>query len=118
MTAACVAPATIVAGCGSCPATPPTIYRAFPCDQGCSNLGPCKTVYEIVTASDLCECGPIFLVGVGTVGWVLNDFWGRRCEPDDSSDDNDAEWPDHCEPGHDDDHGGRIRQPGSGQHGG
>ncbi|KAG7287203.1 hypothetical protein NEMBOFW57_006708 [Staphylotrichum longicolle] len=80
MTAACVVPATIVAGCGSCPATPPTIYRGFPCDQGCSNLGPCKTIYEIVTASDLCD-----------------------------SDDDGAEWPDHCEPGHDDDHGGRIR---------
>ena len=55
-TAACVVPATITAGCGSCPATPPTVYRSFPCDQGCSNLGPCKTLYEIVTASDLCEC--------------------------------------------------------------
>jgi len=55
-TAACVVPATITAGCGSCPAVPPTVYRSFPCDQGCSNLGPCKTLYEIVTASDLCEC--------------------------------------------------------------
>ncbi|KAK4233347.1 hypothetical protein C8A03DRAFT_38946 [Achaetomium macrosporum] len=52
MTIDCVVPATITAGCGSCPDTPPTIYRSFPCDQGCSNLGGCKTVYSVVTASD------------------------------------------------------------------
>lgn len=51
VTMACVAPATITAGCSGCGETPPTIYRSFPCDQGCDNIG-CKTVFSIVTATD------------------------------------------------------------------
>ncbi|EAQ87434.1 hypothetical protein CHGG_04053 [Chaetomium globosum CBS 148.51] len=51
VTMECVAPATITAGCGSCDETPPTIYRSFPCDQGCDNIG-CKTVFSVETATD------------------------------------------------------------------
>lgn len=55
MTVACVVPATITAGCGDCGESPPTIYRSFPCDEGCNNLG-CKTVYSIVTATTDSDC--------------------------------------------------------------
>ena len=55
MTAACVLEATITAGCDGCSDVPPTVYRSFPCDQGCTSLG-CKTVYTVVTASgSACE---------------------------------------------------------------
>ena len=55
MTAACVYEATITAGCDGCSDVPPTVYRSFPCDQGCTSLG-CKTVYTVVTASgSACE---------------------------------------------------------------
>ncbi|KAK3307175.1 uncharacterized protein B0T15DRAFT_501728 [Chaetomium strumarium] len=59
MTVDCVVPATITAGCGTCPDTPPTIYRSYGCDEGCGaeGLGGCKTVYSVVTASgDDGEC--------------------------------------------------------------
>ena len=58
MTAACVLEATITAGCDGCSDVPPTVYRSFPCDQGCTSLG-CKTVYTVVTASgSACESSP------------------------------------------------------------
>jgi hypothetical protein len=60
VTAACVVPATVTAGCGTCADTAPTIFRSFPCDEGCDNLG-CKTVYEVVTATDnACEFALVF----------------------------------------------------------
>ncbi|KAH6632508.1 hypothetical protein F5144DRAFT_593245 [Chaetomium tenue] len=51
VTMECIALATITAGCGSCGETPPTIYRSFPCDEGCDNIG-CKTLFSVVTATD------------------------------------------------------------------
>ncbi|KAK4032697.1 hypothetical protein C8A01DRAFT_20258, partial [Parachaetomium inaequale] len=58
VTAACVVPATITAGCGGCGDAPPTVYRSFPCDQGCDNIG-CKTVYSVVTATEsVCAASP------------------------------------------------------------
>ncbi|KAL2171528.1 hypothetical protein VTG60DRAFT_2696 [Thermothelomyces hinnuleus] len=50
LAAACVVPATITAGYGDCPESPPTVYRSFPCDEGCYNIG-CRTVYSVVTAT-------------------------------------------------------------------
>ncbi|KAH6855919.1 hypothetical protein B0I37DRAFT_411878 [Chaetomium sp. MPI-CAGE-AT-0009] len=54
VTMACVVPATITAGCNGCGETPPTIYRSFPCDGGCENIG-CQTIYTIATETDNCE---------------------------------------------------------------
>ncbi|KAK4110375.1 hypothetical protein N656DRAFT_292227 [Canariomyces notabilis] len=51
MTIQCVASVTITAGCGTCPASPPTIYRGYPCEEGCSALTGCKPVYTVVTAA-------------------------------------------------------------------
>ncbi|KAK4141788.1 uncharacterized protein C8A04DRAFT_30633 [Dichotomopilus funicola] len=51
VTAACVVQATVTAGCGDCDANPPTVYRGFPCEEGCGNIG-CETKYKVVTASD------------------------------------------------------------------
>ncbi|SPQ25366.1 d518b934-6f69-4895-b448-2939b611c5c5 [Thermothielavioides terrestris] len=51
LTIDCVVPATITAGCDGCPTAAPTVYRSFPCDQGCNVVG-CKTVYTVVTATD------------------------------------------------------------------
>ncbi|KXX72835.1 hypothetical protein MMYC01_210620 [Madurella mycetomatis] len=48
----CVTPVTITAGCGTCPDTPPTVYRGYPCEEGCSGLGGCRPVYTVVTAGD------------------------------------------------------------------
>ncbi|KAL2165026.1 hypothetical protein VTH06DRAFT_322 [Thermothelomyces fergusii] len=57
--AACVVPVTITAGCGGCPESPPTVYRSFPCDEGCDNLGGCRTVYSVVTATGgVCTAAP------------------------------------------------------------
>ncbi|KAL2177787.1 uncharacterized protein P884DRAFT_199726 [Thermothelomyces heterothallicus CBS 202.75] len=56
--AACVVPATITAGCGDCPESPPTVYRSFPCEEGCNNIG-CRTVYSVVTATgSVCPAAP------------------------------------------------------------
>ncbi|KAK4096212.1 hypothetical protein N658DRAFT_527903 [Parathielavia hyrcaniae] len=56
VTLACIVEATITAGCDGCPAPPPTIYRSFPCDQGCGGLGGCQTTYRVVTPPDgVCE---------------------------------------------------------------
>ncbi|KAK3294169.1 uncharacterized protein B0H64DRAFT_374990 [Chaetomium fimeti] len=51
VTMACVVPATVTAGCDGCGETPPTIYRSFPCDEGCDNIG-CQTIYSVATATD------------------------------------------------------------------
>lgn len=55
VTAACVVPATVTAGCG-CPDPPATVFRSHPCDLGCEGLGGCRTVYTVVRADGDGEC--------------------------------------------------------------
>ncbi len=61
MTADCVYEATITAGCDGCSDVPPTVYKSFPCDQGCSGLG-CKTVFSVMTVTG--GACVFFLLGV------------------------------------------------------
>ncbi|KAK4188174.1 hypothetical protein QBC35DRAFT_497175 [Podospora australis] len=57
VTLECITIASITVGCPGdpCGATPATIRTGYPCDNGCSGLGGCRTSYRVVSAQgDMC----------------------------------------------------------------